>query len=60
MSQFEFLLAPMVRYDPHDVIFKRKKRKTSDAREHNGLEGLEEIANEEEALEGQSSIGLIS
>lgn len=60
LCQFQFLLAPKIRYDPVDVISKRKTRKTTEAREHEGLEGLEEISNREEPLEGQSSIGLIS
>lgn len=60
MCQFQFLLAPMVRYDPLDVISKRKKRKTTKAREHEGLKDREKIANKEEPLEGQSFIGLTS
>jgi len=51
ICQFQFLLAPKVRYDPHDIVSKRKKRKTKEAREHESLEGLEEIANREEPLE---------
>jgi len=54
------LLAIRVRYDPLGVIYKIKKRKTTEAQEHEGLEGLEQIANKEEPLEGHSSIGLTS
>jgi len=60
LCQFQFLLAPRVRYDPSDVISKRKKIKSIESKEHEGLEGLQEIANREEPLEGQSYVGLIS
>jgi len=59
MCQFQFLLAPKVRYDPLNVISNKKKRKTNEALEHEGLEGLEHIANKEEVLEVQSTVGLI-
>jgi len=54
------LFASKVRYNPLDVISKRKKRKTLEVMEHKGLKGLEDISNREEPLEGQSSVGLIS
>lgn len=60
LCQFQFELAPRVRYDPSDVISIRKKIKNVEAKEHEGLEGLQEIANREESLEVKSYIGLIS
>ena len=59
MCQFQFLLAPKVRYDPLHIISSRKKRKTNEALEHVILKGLECIANNEEVLEGQSTVGLL-
>ena len=59
MCQFQFLLAPKVRYDPLHIIDNRRKRKSDDALEHVGLEGLNRIANNEEVFEGQSNVGLI-
>ena len=60
LCQFQFLLAPRVRYDQSDVISKRNKIKITEAKEHEGLEGLQEIANIEEPPEGKTYVGLIS
>ena len=60
LCQFQFQLAPKVRYDPSDVISIRKKINNAEAKEHEGLEGLQEIANIEEPLGVKSYVGLIS
>ena len=60
ICQFQFLLAPKVRYDPLHIIDNRRKRKSDDHLEHVGLESLNHIANNEEVFEGQSNVGLIS
>lgn len=60
LCQFQFQLALSIRYDPSDVISIRKEIKSVEAKEHVGLEGLQEIANREEPPEVKSFVGLIS
>lgn len=60
VCQLPFLLGPKVRYNPLNTISNRNKRKTNESLEHEGMEGLERIANKEEVLEGWSFVGLIS
>lgn len=59
LMMFNFQIALIIKYDPIHLIFERRKKGTNVCYEHEVIEGLDKIENQEEQVEGKVVIGLV-